>query len=100
MFNEIKLEKIKFNPEFDVSQITENDYGNDFEYYAKKKYHEIELLLNFIEDLPNVIFSRLTGSGSCIFAAFESKENAENSLIIFKKKFPNLWYKIEENSFH
>ena len=52
-----------------------------------------------MRELPNVIFARLTGTGSCIFAAFDSKKNAENSILIFRKKFPKLWSKIVENNF-
>ena len=56
-------------------------------------------LLNFLEDLPKVVFTRVTGSGSCIFAAFESKKNAEKSLYMFEEKFPNLWCRVVENNF-
>ena len=40
-----------------------------------------------MRSLPDAIFSRLTGSGSCIFSAFESKNTALNSQIIFNKSF-------------
>jgi 4-diphosphocytidyl-2C-methyl-D-erythritol kinase len=46
-----------------------------------------------------VIFSRLTGSGSCIYSAFDKKDSAEKALIIFKEKFPNHWCKVVENNF-
>lgn len=99
MFKEIKSENINFNSELDINEITEYDNGNDFEFYLSEKYEEIILLLKFLNNLPDVIFARLTGSGSCIFAAFDSKKNAERSLFIFKDKFPDLWFKIVENNF-
>ncbi len=99
MYNAIKFDKTIFSPELDQNEITENDYGNDFESYIKSNYKEIKNLLNFLEDLPKVVFTRVTGSGSCIFAAFESKKNAENSLVIFKNQFPNLWVRVVENNF-
>ena len=99
MFKLINSKNIHFNSEQDISEITENDYGNDFEFYAKNKYDEINTLLTFLGDQQNVIFVRLTGSGSCVFAAFESKKEAENSQKIFNKCFPNIWSKVVENNF-
>tara|TARA_Y100001970_G_scaffold287716_1_gene413050 strand:- start:1041 stop:1862 length:822 start_codon:yes stop_codon:yes gene_type:complete len=99
MYKYFKIKDINFNIEDDINEITENDYGNDFESHIEKNYKEIALILNYLRNLPNVIFSRLTGSGSCIFAAFESKKNAEKSSHIFKEKFPNLWFRIVENNF-
>ena len=63
--------------------------------------HELEInnLLKFMRSLPNSIFARLTGSGSCIFSAFESKKQADDSLIIFKDRFPLLWSRVAENNF-
>jgi 4-diphosphocytidyl-2C-methyl-D-erythritol kinase len=52
-----------------------------------------------MKSLPETIFARLTGSGSCIFAAFESKILAEESLAIFNKRFPLIWSKVVENNF-
>jgi len=99
MYKYFKIENIKFNIEYDINEITENDYGNDFESCIDENYKEIAYIINFLRNLPKVIFARLTGSGSCIFAAFESKNNAEKSLNIFKEKFPNLWFKVVENNF-
>jgi len=98
MYNLINLDKIRFESNFDTDEINEYDNGNDFEFFVKEKYNEIDTLLNFLKELPNVIFTRLTGSGSCVFAAFESKKNAENCSLIFKNRFPNLWFKIVENN--
>ncbi len=99
MYKLINLDDLDFDTNFDTNEINEYDNGNDFELLLKEKYDEIESLLNFVKELPNVIFARLTGSGSCIFAAFDSKKNAKNSSLIFKNKFPNLWSAVVENNF-
>lgn len=99
MFNHIKIKNLKFNSELDIDEINEDDYGNDFESYIEEKYSEIYLLLKYLKELPNVIFTGLTGSGSCIFAAFDNKKNAEKSSVIFKDRFKDLWFKVVENNF-
>ncbi len=99
MFNLININNIKYDQELDTDEIDENDYGNDFEFSVKQKFNEIKVLFNFFSDFPNVIFNRLTGSGSCIFAAFETKKDAQSSKLILRDKFPNLWSKVVENNF-
>lgn len=99
MYNQVKLDNIDYDANLDNEDISENDYGNDFEIIVENKFDEIKNIMNYLKDLPNIIFVRLTGSGSCMFAAFETKKNAELSLSIFKKKFPHLWSKVVENNF-
>ena len=99
MYNQIELDEKNNDFEYDTNEITEYDYGNDFENIIETKYKEVSRLLTYLKSLPDTIFARLTGSGSCIFAAFESKKNAENSLVIFKNQFPNLWVRVVENNF-
>ena len=99
MYNEINLDKLNFDLNFDTDEINEADSGNDFEIILENKFKEINNLLKFMRSLPNVIFARLTGTGSCIFSAFESKKHADDSQIIFKERFPLLWSKVVENNF-
>ncbi len=99
IYNEINLDKLNFDLNFDTDEINEADSGNDFEIILENKFKEINNLLKFMRSLPNCIFSRLTGTGSCIFSAFESKKHADESLIIFREKFPLLWSKVAENNF-
>ena len=99
MFNEVNTNSIKFDLNLDTDEISEFDMGNDFELIADRKYPEISNLLKFMRGFSDVIFSRLTGSGSCIYSAFEKKNSAEKSLIIFKEKFPNHWCSVVENNF-
>ena len=99
MFNEFNVDKINFDSNFDTDEISEHDSGNDFEFIVENKYVEIKSLLKFMRNLPNVIFSRLTGSGSCIFSAFETLESAQCSLSIFNDNFPKHWSKVVQNNF-
>ena len=82
-----------------MNEITEFDTGNDFEIIADSKYLEISSLLKFMRSLPDIIFSRLTGSGSCIYSAFENKDSAKRASLIFKERYPNLWSSVAENNF-
>ena len=47
----------------------------------------------------DVIFSRLTGSGSCIYSAFEKKDSADKASKLFKERFPDHWAAVVENNF-
>ena len=99
MYDQIKSDKLNFDLNFDTDEINEDDNGNDFETILEKQSKEISNLLKFMKSLPETIFVRLTGSGSCIFAAFESKILADESLSIFNKRFPLIWSKVVENNF-
>ena len=99
MYDQINSTKLNFDLNFDTDEINEDDNGNDFEPILEKQSKEISNLLKFMKSLPETIFVRLTGSGSCIFAAFESKKLAEESLSIFNKRYPLIWSKVVENNF-
>ena len=99
MYSLIKSEKLNYDVNYDTDVINEDDNGNDFEPILEKQSNEIKNLLKFMRSLPDVIFSRLTGSGSCIFSVFESKKKAQESLLIFTERFPLIWAKVVENNF-
>ena len=99
MYNEINVNAIKFDLNFDTDEISEFDMGNDFEVIADRKYPEISTLLKFMRGFSDVIFSRLTGSGSCIYSAFEKKDSAEKALNLFKERFSDHWAVVVENNF-
>ena len=99
MYNEVNLNAIKFDLNFDTDEISEFDMGNDFEEIADRKYPEISTLLKFMRGFSDVIFSRLTGSGSCIYSAFEKKDSAEKASKLFKERFPDHWAAVVENNF-
>ena len=99
MYNEVNINELKFDLNFDTDEISEFDMGNDFEVIAERKYPEISTFLKFMRGFSDVIFSRLTGSGSCIYSAFDKKDSAEKALEIFKERFPNNWAAVVENNF-
>ena len=99
MYNEVNSNELKFDLNFDTDEISEFDMGNDFEVIAERKYPEISTFLKFMRGFSDVIFSRLTGSGSCIYSAFEKKDSAEKALDLFKERFPDHWAVVAENNF-
>ena len=66
--------------------------NNDLENVVFKKYSKIKNLKYFLSNLPNVVFTRMTGSGSAIVAYFKSKKAANNAARIFRRKYKNYWY--------
>ena len=99
MYHEVNINELKFDLNFDTDEISEFDMGNDFEVIAERKYPEISTFLKFMRGFSDVIFSRLTGSGSCIYSAFDKKDSAEKALDIFKERFPDHWAAVVENNF-
>jgi 4-diphosphocytidyl-2-C-methyl-D-erythritol kinase len=67
------------------------DLENDLEKIAFLKYPRLKKIKSFLETLPNVTFSRMTGSGSTIVAYFYSKEASEYAKKKVKKKFKSNW---------
>jgi 4-diphosphocytidyl-2-C-methyl-D-erythritol kinase len=65
---------------------------NDLEKIAFKKYPKLKELKVFLSKLPDVEFSRMTGSGSAIVAYFHSKKALNIATIKIKKQFENYWY--------
>ena len=98
MYNLINAKDLNFENNYDIKEITEYDSGNDFESIANYKYTEISSLLKYMKSFPDLIFSRLTGSGSCIYSAFATKDSAEKALLIFKDRFPKHWSIVVENN--
>ena len=66
--------------------------GNDLENVVFKKYPKIKNLKYFISNLPNILFTRMTGSGSALVAYFKSKKSANCAAKVFKRKYKNYWY--------
>lgn len=66
-------------PERSFSRILKKPFSNDLEPIVRKKFHKVEeLLLWMLEYAP----ARLTGTGSCIFAEFNSESSARKVLNI------------------
>ena len=87
-----------YNIEEDFEEINDNDNGNDFEIVIKKLEPDFNSIYNKMDNLEDTIFTRLTGSGSCIFSVFENKLSAENAKNSFLKTYPNLWVAVAENN--
>ena len=66
--------------------------NNDLENVVFKKYSKIKNLKYFLSNLPNIVFTRMTGSGSALVAYFKSKKAASNAARIFRRKYKNYWY--------
>ena len=98
MYNLIKNHDLDYNVENDYEEINEFDIGNDFEKIIIRINEEVTKILNFLKNLECVIFSRMTGTGSCCYAAFDKKKDAENAQKIFVKKYPLLWTLIVQNN--
>ncbi len=62
---------------------------NDLENPAFNIYPSLFNLKNFMNKLKDVKFVRMTGSGSCVIAYFNSKKSSINAIKIMKKKYKN-----------
>ena len=65
--------------------------SNALEKIVFKKYPKLMKLKLFLLKLSNIIFVRMSGSGSSILAYFYSKKAAEIARKEFKKKFNDYW---------
>ena len=79
--------------------VNDDDYGNDFENIAIKENEEINQILKYLSSSEKCIFSQMTGSGSCCFAAYEKKEYANKAQISLKENFPKLWSFVGESCY-
>jgi len=76
----------------------DDDQGNDFENIAIQENEEINQILKYLSDSEKCIFSQMTGSGSCCFAAYEKQEHAIKAQMNIKENFPKLWSFVGENN--
>ena len=65
--------------------------NNDLEKAAFKLNPKLKNLKLFLSSLPNTMCVRMTGSGSCIVAYYQSKKKALKGLGLLKKKYKNYW---------
>ncbi len=64
---------------------------NDLEQSAFSKYPILKRIKEFMETIENVLFVRMTGSGSTIIGYFILKKQALNARKILKKKYKHHW---------
>ena len=100
MYESFQQSDFDFNLDLDLDleEINDQDSGNDFEKLLKKTEPQFSKIMNYLNNLDDVIFSRLTGSGSCIFSVFQNKSEAEKAQSQFNQDFPNLWSHLAENN--
>ena len=98
MYSKITNDHIDYKINNDLNEINRFDVGNDFEKIIFKEHKDIINIFNFLKNIEGVIFSRVTGSGSCFYATFNNIDSAINAKKIFYKKYPNLWTFIAENN--
>ena len=85
--------KPEFNPPklklFEAKYLKNLD--NDLEKVALNKYPELKIIKSYLSGLSNVLFVRMSGSGSSIVAYFHSKRACTNAYGQFKRKFASHW---------
>ena len=97
-------DKISVNLQYNnISNLSNNitnadDYRNDFQNIAIKENEEIKQILKYFSSSEKCIFSQLTGSGSCCFAAYEKQEYANKAQMNLNENFPKLWSFVGENN--
>lgn len=69
-------------PKKSLAQLLSEDFANDCEKVVKDHYPEVEQWLNWLLQYAP---ARLTGTGACVFAEFNSRESAETVY----KQLPN-----------
>ena len=69
---------------------------NDLENVAFKKYPKLGSLKIFFDGVPNILFSRMTGSGSAIVGYFKSHKDAKNANKLIKKQYKSYWSTISK----
>jgi|TARA_B110000263_G_scaffold21156_1_gene16643 4-diphosphocytidyl-2-C-methyl-D-erythritol kinase len=94
IFSKVKsFSRAKFN--LPSKLMLNKDYlknlNNDLEIVAFRKYSKLKNIKLFLSSLPNVIFVRMSGSGSSIVAYFHSKNACKVALKQFKSKFNSYW---------
>ena len=82
----IKNDKVDY---FSFSNILK--LQNDLENVVFKSYPKLTQVKFFMEHLPNILFARMTGSGSSVLGYFLTKNSAINAAKLFKKKYKNYW---------
>ena len=98
MYKSFNPSDFNYKIEFDLEEINDQDSGNDFEKILKKNEPEFNSIMDYLNTLEGNLFSRLTGSGSCIFSVFEKKEEADKAQLKFSADFPNLWSSVAQNN--
>lgn len=71
VFNDPEL--IRDTPQRQIKQLLEAEYRNDCEPVVRKRFREVEQLVSWLLEYAP---SRLTGTGACVFAEFDTESAA------------------------
>ena len=69
-------------PKRTLLQLLQADFHNDCEVVARKRFREVESLLSWLLEYAP---SRLTGTGACVFAEFDTEQSARQVLELAPK---------------
>ena len=83
--------KLKFKSKKFLSIKFLSKLTNDLENIAFQKYPKLKNIKLFVEKLDNILFTRMSGSGSSIVLYLATKNNAKKAQKILKKKYKNYW---------
>ena len=78
-----------------IRDFPDTDTSNVFEAVARKLYPEVDIALDWLDKFSK---SKMTGTGSCVFASFDSKQAAENVLVQVPKHWGGFVAKSVEQS--
>jgi len=81
----------KINKRTDLNYKFLSNLRNDLEGPAFKQYPVLKKLKVFMEKLDDILFVKMTGSGSTIVGYFITKKTALNAIKILNKKYKNYW---------
>jgi len=87
-YNKSKLSK-PHKKMFDLDYLKK--MNNSLEPIVLSKYKKLKNIKMYLENLIDVVFVRMTGSGSAFVAYFNSKERCDNAKKKFNKKYKNYW---------
>jgi 4-diphosphocytidyl-2-C-methyl-D-erythritol kinase len=94
IYSKVKhLSKSKYNlPKLSLfNKYNIKNSKNELEQVAFKLYPKLRKIKFFLLELSNIIFARMSGSGSSIIAYFHSKRDADIAAKKFKRKFKSYW---------
>jgi len=98
MYKKIASINIQHSSVENENEINEDDAGNDFEKILPHSFKSVQEILVFLNNLNEAIFSHMTGSGSCCYAAFKTKKLANKARENFQSAYPELWTFVGENN--
>ena len=90
IYQNVKIfSKKKYKKVFDLKNIMK--LKNDLEGVVFSKYSIIKNISICLKKLPRVNFVRMTGSGSCLVAYFNSRNASINAAKIFRRNYKKYW---------